>query len=274
VYDYGPEAVLKLYPSGDEAAVGRYPALEARLRAACLPFATPTILRSGRAAGVSYTVMPRMPGRLLTELLPQLDGPRRRAALSSYLCAAERLGTIEAPERPFGHLLRGDPLSGEAWPDFLRAWAAAARAEAAADLRADVPDLDRLVARYEAEADLVGDVREKRLVHGDYWPGNVFIGERHEVCAVIDFSRLTLVGDRRLDVACAVIYLQMVDGCTPTDVQFLQESVAERYGPPMARIMAFYRLHYAFVFSGCKRSDPATYRWCLQSLRDPAACKS
>jgi aminoglycoside phosphotransferase (APT) family kinase protein len=269
VYAYGPRAVLKLYPAPDYGALRRYrTVLAPRLRGADFPFATPAVRRAGRAAGVGFAVHRRMPGRPFSSLLPQLEGEQRRRALLSYLSAAERLGTLCFPERPFGPLLASRPRPRETWPDFLRAWAAEARAGAADDLGRDVPDLDRAAALHAAEAELVGDVREKRLVHGDYWPANVFVGDELQVSGVIDFSRLTLVGDPRVDAACAVIYLELVEGHRPEDLRLLRTAVGERHGPRAERVLAFYRLHYSFVFAGCKRSDPATYRWCVGNLRD------
>jgi aminoglycoside phosphotransferase (APT) family kinase protein len=118
-----------------------------------------------------------------------------------------------------------------------------------------------------AELRALEGFQEKCLVHGDYFPGNVFVDDRLTICGVGDFGYTTVVGDSRMDLAGAVVYLEVVDGYRPDDTAFLTRLVEERYGRDMLRWIDFYRLYYSFYFSRCKVDDPRTYEWCIGNLR-------
>jgi putative membrane protein len=105
------------------------------------------------------------------------------------------------------------------------------------------------------------------LVHGDYFPGNVFIDDDLTISGVGDFSGLTIIGDPRMDLAGAVAYVEVVDSYRPDDTAFLLRLVTERHGEAILPILALYRLYYSLFFTVCKADDPEFYAWCIENLR-------
>jgi aminoglycoside phosphotransferase (APT) family kinase protein len=136
-----------------------------------------------------------------------------------------------------------------------------------AGVREDVPHLDAAVARYDGALPLVANVAVPGLVHGDYWPENVLLGDDGLVSGIADWSGNVLAGDPRVDVAQSIMYLDMLDGFTHDDVALLLDEAGKRHGRDFPQIVEVYRLHFALVYAAdCKRYDPLTYRWCVRHL--------
>ena len=134
------------------------------------------------------------------------------------------------------------------------------------DLTQVVPHLDQLLERFHMGLKKLEPMTSKSLVHGDYFPGNVFIDESNTVYGVGDFGYSTLVGDPRMDLVGAIVFLELVQGYQPTDIALLLEHV-HRLGLPVdEEILELYQTYYALYFSGCKEDDPHTYAWCVKYL--------
>ncbi len=268
VYALDAERVLRIYKGDNLDYLDERRAFYAGLRGHGLPFATPDILEIGSREGALYTVERRIHGRDFAQALPTLTGAARATALSSYLEVAGQIGTVRLPQHPFGELVTPDtPIRRETWGDYLRARMAAMLAGGRADLEQDVPNFTAVLGQIEDRFSLVADWPEKRLVHGDYFPGNVFIDAEHRICAVGDFGYSTVAGDPRMDLVGAVIFLEVVEGYRPADSQFLLRQLADRLGDGWEAVVEFYRLYYSIYFSGCKADDPNTYWWCVGNLR-------
>ena len=269
VYALDDARVLRIYkPQVPVDYVERRQAFYALLHEQRPPFELPLVLERGTAGDRVYTVERRMCGHDFAGVLPALEGGDRRRALTSYLQVAEQLGAIQFPARPFGELLTaGAPLQRDSWAQFLWDRLQQTYRFSRADVEQDVPGVDAILAHMRAELRALEGFQEKRLVHGDYFPGNVFVDDRLTICGVGDFGYTTVVGDSRMDLAGAVVYLEVVDGYRPDDSAFLMRLVEERYGRDMLRWIDFYRLYYSFYFSRCKVDDPRTYEWCIGNLR-------
>ena len=131
----------------------------------------------------------------------------------------------------------------------------------------DVPGLADIVAAWERDPGMVADVTEPGLVHGDYFPGNVMVDQRGDVIAVIDFSPMTVSGDPRLDIVCALIFLEVDDGFKPGDLDIVRRMIVERHGADILQLEDVYRTYYSLYFSPVKRSDSKLYAWCAENLR-------
>jgi putative membrane protein len=232
-----------------------------------LRFELPSVLEIGTADGRVYAVERRMGGRVLAELMPCLDGADRARALASYLAAAEAIGGIALADRPFGEILADRPVRRETWAGFLWDRLLASYGVSRADLTVDVPRVGQALEHVRAGLQALEPFGRRRLVHGDYFPGNVYIGDDLRVTGVGDFGYSTVVGDPLLDVAGAVAFLEVVDGHHPEDGALLKRLVRERHGADVDLRLDLYRLWYSFYFSGCKVDDPPTYAWCAGNLR-------
>jgi putative membrane protein len=284
-YDCGGGQIVKVYRDAAWHDLARRRSLYRRLAQHRLPFALPFIHRIGRVGATHYTVERKMPGRLFSRVLPELQEPARQATLRRYLSAVEHLGRITLPRRPFGEVLGPAPVQASSWTSFLQAKIEDGLRAAAADLAADAGDLRPIERFLDRELTLVADLSEKHLVHGDYWPENVFVdqvrarddgacdtevGDRAaewDVSGLIDFSDLTVVGDARMDVAGAVLFIEALPNLEPGDSTALIAAAVARHGRAIERIIYLYRMYYSVIFSHCKGFDDRTYWWCVRNIR-------
>jgi aminoglycoside phosphotransferase (APT) family kinase protein len=262
IYGLPPDLILKIpHPDlGAEAKVRAGAAFTAGLPT--LPFAVPHVREIGHIDGTLYTVEDRIAGRALSEMLPGLEGERRRRALTSYLAVAEAMAVVRT-EGDYGDLLLAEPLRRAHWGEYL-----AARLDSAADdavLARDVPGLDGIVARVRARLLALPDP-EKCVVHGDIWPPNVMMNEDMAVTGLIDFSFTTRVGDTLMDLAGAVCFLQVGNPRGAEDSRYLLELIEAKHGPALRAHLDLYTAWIAFSFA-YNHDDPVVYAWCLDLIR-------
>lgn len=232
-----------------------------------LPFAVPHVHTIGSWLGHVYTTEKRMVGQEFAKVLPDLAGEERAKALTSYLEAAAALGSVRFPDKPYGDLLDAHQVKRENWQEYVKASMEHALESSRGDVEQDVPNFGEVWAAICAKIPLLGDNPPKSLVHGDYFPANVFINDDLQISGVGDFSYATLVGDPRLDLAGAVWLMGASERYQPEDSIFLRHLVGERWGDEVVAVTDFYKLYYSIFFSGCKADDPATYWWCVDNLR-------
>lgn len=108
------------------------------------------------------------------------------------------------------------------------------------------------------------------LVHGDVCPPNAYVSQGPNgpvVTGIGDFSPHTLNADPLLDVAGAVIFLELEPYAdAPTDAAWLEAVAVERHGQDVSHWIDVYRRYYGFYFSNAYAVDPSLYAWCLRQL--------
>lgn len=265
VYQVDDNRVVRVWLGTPHVDLNALAQLYETLGRAGLPFATPEWLEVGAVAGIPYAVERRYRGVPLLGLLPGLGVQNRRRALRSYLDAACVLGRdVDLAWPWFGELLAVEPVRSESWAEFLRARAAASVRLAGERLRADVPGLDDRFATWSAALDGLPPLTRGRLVHGDFFPGNVILGSDLSVSAVVDFGLTAVSGDPLLDIAGALGYLAVREH-RADDVTFLNDVVAQRFGDLRAPI-SLYRTYTNLYFSFTAELSPKLYRWCVAGL--------
>jgi aminoglycoside phosphotransferase (APT) family kinase protein len=268
VYALDPTRVLRIYPPGASLAT-----IQARqnfymqLAARHPPFVIPTVLDQGVVDGHPYTIEQRMHGHDFAHILPQLTGDDRARALTSYLDLATQIGTIQFPVAPFGELILPGALQRDTWAHFLWDRAQQTLQISRRDVEHDVAQLDHLLSEFHTRLLPMLTIQTRSLVHGDYFPGNVFIDDTLQVYAVGDFGYSTVVGDPRMDIVGAIVFLEVVEGYQAADTELLLRSVQQSRVGVSTDIIELYRLYYSLYFSHCKHDDPKTYAWCIQNLR-------
>ena len=270
LYDIGGGRVLKIHNGPQEKDyLPRLQRFSQQLQRRAFPFAVPYIYEYGAVADVHYHIERRLPGQDLAQLFPRLTALERQRSLSSLLDALPPLHALKLPEQPFGEPLNvGERMTAETWPGYLLERVEATLAHSCADLRADLPDAERVVDSFKRELDTLPEQPSKRLVHGDYFLGNVLCDERGILTAVVDFSPLTLIGDPLMDLAGAYYFCRIYDFVTEADYCYLRRQIEDRYGPDCWPRIDLYYTFYSLRFSDCKISDNHTYRWCLRRLRE------
>ncbi len=163
-------------------------------------------------------------------LLRTLAGRDREAMLRSYAEAVDAIGTIVMPDRPYGQILGDQPITAGTWRDYLRLSLDRFIALNGAAIAAMRGDLDALRTKALDRLGGVAASPPKALVHGDYFPGNVLIGDDLRVSGLVDFSFWTVAGDAMLDIVGAAIFLEMNDEATAEDIAFVRALIIERHG--------------------------------------------
>jgi len=267
VFALNDAMVLRLYrEQADPAYVARLQTFYRTLEEVTLPFELPYMEEVGDADGALYAIEKRLPGTSFTRYLKGARAEARRRSLASYLAGAAEIQAIPIDSTQFGELLTSKPVTRPAWPEYLAARARKVLRGTYSQFSTDVPGLDRLIESWEKDLQHVAGVTEPMLVHGDYFPGNIMVDERGEVTAVIDFSPMTVAGDPQLDLACALIFVELDLSYQPGDSPLLVRLLRERPDAPPPEVIALYRTFYSLYFSGAKDSDRPLYDWCVANL--------
>ena len=232
-------------------------------------FALPRVFEYGEIEGIAYSIDRRIPGRPLIDMLPEISGERRRKALDAYLDGAAAIGRLGFERPLYGEILADPPLQRETWTAFLLDRADAALSLSGAYLGEDVPDLPDVIAAVKHRISALPARPERKLVHGDYFPGNVMLGDDLAISGVIDFGTLTVMGDPAMDVASAVVFIEVARKAFDLeDVAYLTARAVHARGTGFADILRTYREYYALRLAPyAKTGDPRLYAWCVASLR-------
>ena len=120
--------------------------------------------------------------------------------------------------------------------------------------------------RYQTSAGVVLIIIVTMLVHGDYFPGNVMVGDNLRVSAVFDFGSLSVMGDPAMDLASAAIFLEVQRNFRPDDASWVTARLTERHGSDLEDAIAADRGWYALRLAHSKWQDERLYAWCVRSL--------
>jgi putative membrane protein len=268
VYALDDQHVLRHYHPGISGAyVAARAVLCERIAAAGATFSVPQVIAHGQLAGRPATIERRLAGADLATAWPGLTPAARHVALASYQQVAGQIGCVCFPDSPYGELLGTDAaIRRDCWPGYLMARLDATLARSRGWLLRDVPRLAALLRWFgRAVADTLGSV-PRALVHGDYFPGNVFVDGRAQVHAVGDWGYSTIVGDPRLDQVTAAQFLALVDGMGDDARTTALSRLAI---DPL--VIALYTSYAALYFAPCHDDDPRTYAWCVATLRQISA---
>lgn len=267
VYEMTGDRVLRVYHSPPANPISVLAAFYDEIGGQVRGFALPRIIEHGELDGAPYSIDARMPGRPLIEALLDLRGDDRRRALDAYLVVAEGISSINVRRRDFGEILRDDAIRTATWREYLHARVEKSVARMRDDLVADVPLFPAVLAETHRILEALPEPSPV-LVHGDYFPGNVLVGDDLSITGVIDFGPLTVIGDPMLDVASAVIFLEATrEAFDPRDSVYLTERLVARDGSGVIETLRAYRAFYALRLSNSKlEGDEHLYGWCVRSL--------
>ncbi|GGL65492.1 hypothetical protein GCM10011575_24870 [Microlunatus endophyticus] len=277
VYPRGDDQVLRIYKGdhqGDhQGDHGGATDLVQQLRSAYdafgqydLGFRTPLIVESGELFGRTYTIDRRIPGTSLSAWLPTAARDQRRTALFRYLQVAGRIRLLPLPAQDFGRLFGTDPRRFPTLGSLLEDQLRTAVRQTQQWLQKDLP-----AAAVER---VIEEVRQRRcrpaVVHGDYYPGNVFVDIAADGSAVItgvgDFSPHTLAADPLMDIAGAVSLMGLEDYPEVAEDQaFVHQQAIALYGnaePDIDYWLDVYRRYYAIYYA----ADPAVYPHSVAAL--------
>lgn len=267
VFEYSDTLAIKVFVGWTHGYVAELAGLYELLARHKTSFECPRIHEIKTHEDTVYTIEAKLPGTPLPQACTGMGRSERQTALANYLRAVGELATFDAAGRDYGGLLPTTVwLTAPTWGGFLRAQLATSLQGFAGRVVADFPRLQATVARLEAVLDDGFQRGQRGLVHGDYLPQNVLIGEDCSVSAVLDFGFHSMVGDTRLDLCTAVGFLELDASFTPADTSYLREPVATDQTVDEAWVSAVYGAYSAIVLGSAYSSHAGVYRWCLETL--------
>ncbi len=274
VYAYGSDAVLKLYPGtvtlSDLHILGRfYNALDRQH----VPYALPRIHTVVQEGHFFISIEQRLPGTPLSALLPVLADTQLETLMQRYLTAAIAVSHIPVPPTVDRYKLfdpdgLSDRVHGD-WHQFLARNISHKLTQVAPYLHRDVPQFAENLQRLCTFLDQPYH-GEYRLIHGDFFPGNLLINETYHITALLDFGLLTMYGDHLFDLATGWVFFDMYDELKVQARERYLSMLLDRLGEHVRGKLYRYVLIYS-ILSANMYSSTCTdghYQWCVANLRN------
>jgi putative membrane protein len=272
VFALDHQRVLRLYRGRHEAprrTAAQLRSLYDSWRGVDIGIELPMITEMGEYQGRFYTVDRRFSGRSFSSWLQHADMNERRPALISFLDATVRLQQLPSPVSGFARLIGdGAPEQFDTLGELLTKMLWGPLQTSRTHLERDVPGVSEVWNQLHAE--LAQRSVAPALVHGDIFPPNAYVSQSPHgpvVSGIGDFSPHTLHADPLMDLAGAVIFLELEPYAdAPSDAAWLQALSVERHGADIVRWIDVYRRYYGFYFSNACEFEPTLYAWCLRQL--------
>jgi putative membrane protein len=273
VFAIDDQRVLRIYrrPHADtDQTVGQLRALSASWDGLDIGLELPKIIDVGRRGQRFFTIDRRFSGEGFSAWLQRAETAERRAALTSFLDATERLRRLPSPEAGFARLIGLEaPKMFGSFPELVHNMLAGSVEASRAQLEHDLPQVAQVWDRLHRQ--LAERSVSPALVHGDVCPPNAYVSRLPDgptVTGIGDFSPHTVNGDPVMDIAGAVIFLELEPyPDAAADSAWLGGVATERWGAEIGHWIEVYRRFYGFYFSNAYAFDPRLYAWCLQQLR-------
>jgi aminoglycoside phosphotransferase (APT) family kinase protein len=276
VFSLSDSHVLKLY--ADPSRAGKLKVLKdfyASLEAEDIGYALPRIYDIVQLHGLLAVKERRIEGSALADSLPALGATARVEARRSYLEAVVKLGDVRTTYVQTRYKLFDEAghsaTESRDWHQFIYELAKLKLDRQRAALMLDVADLSGK-ERQLRELCLARSFRgPRRVVHGDFFPGNVLADDTFRVQGVIDFGSFTMFGDALYDVALACIFFDMYGPDRTTVRDEMVELALRRLGPEVEGTLYRYAMAYAFMSCDLYAAPHALreddhYKWAVELL--------
>jgi Ser/Thr protein kinase RdoA (MazF antagonist) len=272
VYVYSSDAVLKLYAGTASLANLRilkafYDSLDRHL----VPYALPRIHAIAQEESFLVTIEQRLVGTRMSAVLPSLTAGQLDEIMQGYLTAALAVSHFQMPPGFLRYkLFDPDRLSHQTsgdWHQFLWRYLAHKQVQLTPFLRRDVPQFAAKVQQLRAILDQPyrGDYR---LIHGDFFPGNLLINDDYQITALLDFGLLTMYGDYLFDIATGWVFFDMYDELQAKVRDRYLTVILDRLGENVRGKLYRYILIYSILSANTYASNctDGHYQWCVANL--------
>lgn len=116
------------------------------------------------------------------------------------------------------------------------------------------------------------NLKEYRLIHGDYFPANTMMNEKFDITAVLDFGTFTILGDPLYDIALGWIFADMYHNVNHFPIKdFVEKLIRERITEDDWQRMKLYILIYSILSAdmyGSADVNDGHFRWAMHNLND------
>ncbi len=207
----------------------------------------------------------------MSTVLPALTADQLGAIMQRYLTAALAVSHIQAPPA-FDRYKLFDPdrlshrTNGD-WHQFLARYLAHKLAQVTPYLSRDVPQFAAKVQQLRTVLDQPyrGD---ERLIHGDFFPGNLLINDDYHITALLDFGLLTMYGDYLFDIATGWVFFDMYDELKAKAHDRYLGMLLDRLGQNIRGKLYRYVLIYSILSANTYSSNCTDdhYHWCVANL--------
>ncbi len=270
VFRYKPGLVIKVYRDTNEVYLNSLASFLKRISNYDLPFSLPEIFEINKKNGYFYVVEKELSGVPLGKVFPTLRNDQKKISTERYFEVLKFLHKIELSDFRFGQVLKtGEEITSDSWEDFLGKKLIQRIGLVKTQLNKDVAGLQEKIL-------LMKEVFRKKLhfsrhllVHGDYFYNNVLFDDKLNLTSMIDFSNSTMVGDYRMDVACAIMYFDLDEGLN----SYLTQLAKSNYGEEIEDIIKYYTAYQAFFQTESYLYNKGLYKWCLKHLNSPTLWK-
>ena len=220
------------------------------------------------------TIERRMPGTRLSTVLRTMKSEPLDVIMQRYLHAALAISNLEAPAGFDRYKLLDpeglSPRNDGDWHAFLWRYVTHKLVELAPYLSRDVGQFSAKMQQLHAilQRPYLG---EYRLIHGDFFPGNLLVDDNGHITALLDFGLFTLYGDYLFDIATGWVFLDMYDELKANLRGRCLEVILDRLGEPIRGRLYRYVLIYS-ILSANAYSPTCTdghYHWCVANLNTP-----
>jgi len=271
-YAYGSDAILKLYPgtiSLTDLHILRdfYNSLD-RQR---VPYALPRIHTVIHEEPFLISIEQRLPGTPMSARLPMSSDAQLALLMQQYLTASIAISHIAMPATCERYkLFDSDNISAREqgdWHQFLGRYLTHKLAQVEPYLHHDVPRFAENVRQLRTLLDQPyhGDYR---LIHGDFFPGNLLINDEYEITALLDFGLLTMYGDYLFDLATGWVFFDMYDEFKMQMRERYLALLLDRLGVTIRGKLYRYILIYSILSANTYSStcSDGHYHWCVANL--------
>ncbi|MGG4168930.1 aminoglycoside phosphotransferase family protein [Rossellomorea vietnamensis] len=272
VYALDDRKVLKIYNDlSDVTKQERLRDFYAGLKADHLSYELPYIHDILVENGTLVTIEKRMQGNDMQGKLAGMTHDEQTIMMETYLQANLALRSVQGSSTMEGYQLFHDHRMSlgirDNWYDLLKETIEQKQPA----LR---PYFERDVRGYEKKLTLVkerlasGYAGDYSFIHGDFYPGNILINEKHDVTGLIDFGMLTMYGDYLFDVAIGWVCLDMYNQLNANLAERYLEIIVSTLGEEVRKDLYFYVLIYSLMTANLysPTCEDGHYRWCVENL--------